>query len=104
MKILQKTQRVIAVLLLTMVLFTVSVKSSVALGAYAPATLPTSQPAENQMVAVPAVALAAYGVVLVAAFAYGVYTGYGQDPASEVVAMEAYQSDDFSKFDPVVAP
>lgn len=103
MKTFYKFQRLIAACMLTLVLFTTSVQNTVALGAYTQITTPEAQPALMEQAAVPAVAAVAFGVVVVAAFAYGVYTGYREAAAGgtqqEISMLDPYQSNDFSQFD-----
>jgi hypothetical protein len=104
MKLVQKFQRVIAAFLLTLLLFSASVQNTVALGLYEQTTAAYSPDAVLEQAAFPAVAAAAFGVVVVGAFAYGVYTGYreaskGGAQANNYADLEMYQSDDFSQFD-----
>ena len=52
----------------------------------------------------PAAAAVAFGVVVVGAFAYGVYTGYteassGDTKVLSAATLDMYQSDDFAQFD-----
>lgn len=104
MKMFYKFQRLIAACMLTLVLFTTSVQNTVALGAYTQVNISNAEPALVEQAAFPAVAAVAFGVVLVGAFAYGVYTGYreastGKQPSSELSMLEPYQSNDFTQFD-----
>lgn len=102
MKTFYKFQRLIAACMLTLVLFTTSVQNTVALGSYTQMSAHDAQPAMMEQAAVPAVAAVAFGVVVVAAFAYGVYTGYREAAGgqqNEISMLETYQSNDFSQFD-----
>lgn len=104
MKPIQKLQRIIAAFMLTLVLFTTSVQNTVAFGVYEQAVTTESLDGDITQHAFPAVAAVGFGVVMVGAFAYGVYTGYregskgGQQQTSHA-QLDMYQSDDFSQFD-----
>ncbi|MBD2715123.1 hypothetical protein KBK19_08755 [Microvirga sp. STR05] len=105
MKTFHKFQRVIAACLLTILLFTASMQNTVALGTYTQATPLQSQNAMLEEAVFPAVAAVAFGVVVVGAFAYGVYTGYREaangdsNNMANSVLLDPYQSNDFSEFD-----
>lgn len=105
MKMLHKFQRVIAACMLTVMLFAASIQNTVALGSYTQITTPQAANMELEQAAFPAVAAVAFGVVVVGAFAYGVYTGYREAAGgnnNEVISahmLESYQSTDFSEFD-----
>lgn len=104
MRILNKTQRLLATSLLMIMLLTVSLQNAVAFGSYTQTTNPTSAELQMQPAVFPAAAAVAFGVVVVGAFAYGVYTGYteaskGGTSVISASALDMYQSDDFSEFD-----
>lgn len=105
MKKLHKTQRVIATCLLMLLLLTASLQNAVAFGSYTHVSAPNATQSQMAPAVFPAVAAVAFGVVVVGAFAYGVYTGYteaSRGKEAEVissVSLDMYQSDDFSRFD-----
>ncbi|MFD2784403.1 hypothetical protein [Hymenobacter rubripertinctus] len=105
MKFLHKTQRLFATGLLMVLLLTASLQNAVAFGSYTQISTPSSaQQLQMEPAVFPAVAAVAFGVVVVGAFAYGVYTGYteassGGAQVLSAATLDMYQSDDFSRFD-----
>ena len=104
MKILHKTQRLLATGLLMVMLLTVSLQNAVAFGSYTQVSAPTAPQSQLQTAVFPAVAAVAFGVVVVGAFAYGVYTGYteassGSTTVISAATLDQYESNDFSQFD-----
>ena len=104
MKFFHKTQRLLATSLLMILLLTASLQNAVAFGTYTQISAPTSPESQLQTAVFPAVAAVAFGVVVVGAFAYGVYTGYTEASSGDTkvlssATLDMYQSDDFSQFD-----